>query len=279
MNPITESVAQHLAAQRDKQDPISEARRQPCPDNAFVVEVLEKLRAIVLEQTPTERLQSDVEVAHGLIAGLVGADKATRLIDSLPDVRHCIAMDVEAALLGDPAANSCAEVIAAYPSVYATSAYRIAHRFYLLDEKVVARIMSEHAHSRTGIDLHPGAEIGCHLFIDHGTGVVVGETTVIGNRVKMYHGVTLGAFSNKRGRDDRGKKRHPTIGDDVTIYPNATILGGETEVGSGSVIGGNTWLTRSVPPGTRVQIEPPELHVRKKDAADTEAGSITSYDI
>jgi serine O-acetyltransferase len=126
----------------------------------------------------------------------------------------------------------------------------------------VARIMAEEAHSRTGIDIHPGAEIGCHFFIDHGTGVVIGETTHIGNRVKLYHGVTLGAFSNRGGREDVGKKRHPTIEDDVTIYPNATILGGETVVGAGCIVGGNVWLTHSLPPRTRVAIEPPRLQLR-----------------
>ncbi|MCE2390013.1 MAG: hypothetical protein J4G09_00845 [Proteobacteria bacterium] len=185
-------------------------------------------------------------------------------------------MDVEAAFNGDPASQTYAEIIAAYPSIYAVSAYRIAHPFYRLGEGVIARVMAEHAHSRTGIDIHPGAEIGCHFFIDHGTGVVVGETTVIGNRVKMYHGVTLGAFSNKQGRGDEGKKRHPTIEDDVTIYPNATILGGQTVVGTGSVIGGNTWLTRSVPPHSRVQTEPPALTVRQKSGPSDDA---LRYDI
>jgi serine O-acetyltransferase len=183
----------------------------------------------------------------------------------MPDIRHCVGMDVEAAFRGDPAAKTFAEVIASYPSIYAVSTYRIAHQLYRLGEPVVARIMAEHAHSKTGIDIHPGATIGCHFFIDHGTGVVIGETTLIGNRVKMYHGVTLGAFSNRRGRADEGRKRHPTIEDEVTIYPGATILGGETVVGQGSVIGGNTWLTHSVPAYSRVQTEPPELQVRTRD--------------
>ncbi|MCP4007212.1 MAG: hypothetical protein GY725_23765 [bacterium] len=186
-------------------------------------------------------------------------------------------MDVDAAFQGDPAAKTFAEVIVAYPSVFAVSTYRIAHQFYLLEAPVVARIMGEHAKSRTGIDIHPGATIGCHFFIDHGTGVVVGESAIIGNRVKMYHGVTLGAYSNKHGRLDVGKKRHPTIEDDVTIYPNASILGGETVIGSGSVIGGNVWITESVPSHTRVQIEKPRLQVRQKN--DQEAGSVEGWDI
>ena len=150
--------------------------------------------------------------------------------------------------------------------------YRIAHAFYCLDEKLVARIMSEEAHSRTGIDIHPGATIGCHFFIDHGTGVVVGETCVIGDQVKIYHGVTLAAFSNKAGRRDSGVKRHPTIEDDVTIYPNATILGGETVIGEGSVVGGNVWITESVPRYTRVTIESPRLELRQKATPEQGAG-------
>ena len=276
MSSPTETTAQRLAALRERNDPVSQSRSQPGPESARVVEALEKLRAVVLERTPAERLASDLEVAHGLVSGMVGDDRAARAIEHLPDVRHCLAMDVEAAFDGDPAAKTYAEVIAAYPSIYAVSTYRIAHRFYRLGEPVVARVMAEHAHHRTGIDIHPGAEIGCHFFIDHGTGVVVGETTVIGNRVKMYHGVTLGAFSNKLGRGDEGRKRHPTIEDDVTIYPNATILGGETVVGAGSVIGGNTWLTRSVPPHSRVQTEPPALTVRQKSG---EPEGALRYDI
>ncbi len=261
MTSPTESVARHLAAQREKDDPVSEARKRPSPDPALVIEVVTKLRSILFEQTPPERLTSDLEVVHGLISGLIGPHKATSLVDRLPQIRHCMAMDVEASFHGDPAAKTYAEVIVSYPSVYAVSTYRIAHEFYALGEPVIARIMAEDAHARTGIDIHPGAEIGCHFFIDHGTGVVIGETTIIGDRVKMYHGVTLGAFSNRKGREDAGRKRHPTIENEVTIYPNATILGGDTVVGEGSVVGGNAWLTRSVPPGTRVVIEPPRLQV------------------
>ncbi len=268
MSSPTENVARHLAAQRDQTDPISEARKQRVPDSNLVVEVLAKLRAMVFEQTPFERLTSDLEVVHGLISGLMGSHKASRFVDCLPAIRHCAAMDVEASFEGDPAAKTYAEVVVSYPSVYAVSTYRIAHEFYLLGEPVVARIMAEEAHSRTGIDIHPGAVIGCHFFIDHGTGVVIGETTDIGDRVKMYHGVTLGAFSNKSGRADANKKRHPTIEDDVTIYPNATILGGGTTIGTGAVIGGNAWVTQSVPEYTRVVIEPPRLQLRQQSEGD-----------
>ncbi|RMD85086.1 MAG: serine acetyltransferase [Candidatus Dadabacteria bacterium] len=173
----------------------------------------------------------------------------------LPEIRETVALDVEAAYQGDPAAKSIEEVIFSYPAVEAISIYRIAHEFHLRDVPLIPRIMSEYAHGRTGIDIHPGAQIGKHFFIDHGTGVVIGETTVIGDRVKIYQGVTLGALSLPRdatGELIRGRKRHPTIEDDVTIYAGATILGGETVVGAGSVIGGNVWLTESVPPGSRV---------------------------
>jgi serine O-acetyltransferase len=271
MSTLTENIAKHLLAKRDQNDPVSEARRQTCPDTARVLGLLENLRAIVFEQSPAERLNSDLEVAHGLLSGLIGSDAASSFVERLPEIRHCIGMDVEAAFKGDPAAKSYAEVVAAYPSAYAVSTHRIAHVLYELGAPIAARIMSEHAKSKTGMDIHPGATIGCHFFIDHGTGVVIGETAVIGNRVKMYHGVTLGAFSNKQGRDDIGKKRHPTIDDDVTIYPNATILGGDTVIGEGSVIGGNVWLHESVPPYSRIQITPPRLMIKQKDA---ESGSI-----
>ena len=252
-------VAQRLKEQRAKNDPVSEARKNRGQNPGRVLEALEKLREVLLDQTPSEELECDLEVAHGLARGLIGPEKANHLIECLPEIRHSIAMDVEAAFHGDPAANTYAEVIAAYPSVLAVSTYRIAHAFYELDELVAARIMSENAHRRTGIDIHPGASIGRHFFIDHGTGVVIGETTVIGDRVKLYHGVTLGAFSNREGRSDKGSKRHPTLEDDVTIYPNATILGGGTVIGKGAVIGGNAWLTRSVEPNTKVRVDPPQM--------------------
>jgi serine O-acetyltransferase len=264
------SVAEQLKEQRAKSDPISEARKNRVQNPQRVLEALDKLRAILLDQTFTKELECDLEVAHGLVRGLIGADKANRLIDQLPEIRRCVAMDVEAAYHGDPASNTYAELIAAYPSVLAVLTYRIAHAFYELGELVVARIMSEEAHSRTGIDIHPGAQIGCHFFIDHGTGVVIGETTQIGDRVKLYHGVTLGAFSNREGRGDKGQKRHPSLEDDVTLYPNVTILGGKTIVGKGAVIGGNAWVTRPVEPYTMVMVAPPRMMHRKEGAERSE---------
>jgi serine O-acetyltransferase len=173
------------------------------------------------------------------------------LLRALPDLRRRLDADVAAALEGDPAAKSIEEVVFSYPSIEAITAYRIAHRLYLDGVPMIPRIISEHAHAQTGIDINPGARIGERFFIDHGTGVVVGESAIIGDRVKLYQGVTLGALSVRRAGESP-EKRHPTIEDDVTIYAGATILGGDTVIGKGSVIGGNVWLVKSVPPGSKV---------------------------
>ncbi len=170
---------------------------------------------------------------------------AIALIEEIPEIRRKIQLDVKAAFSGDPAAKSDEEVVISYPGLEAILVYRIAHFLYENGVPVIPRIMTEHVHGKTGIDIHPGAKIGESFFIDHGTGVVVGETCIIGNNVKIYQGVTLGALSVKKNLQN--KKRHPTIEDDVTIYANATILGGETIIGRGSTIGGNTWITEPVP--------------------------------
>ena len=182
------------------------------------------------------------------------------LLREIPNLRAMLSKDVLAAFQGDPAANSVEEVIFSYPSIEAITTHRIAHVLYAEGVPMLPRIMSEHAHAATGIDIHPGAQIGESFFIDHGTGVVIGETTVIGNRVKIYQGVTLGALSLARGvaGTTKGGKRHPRLEDDVTIYAGATILGGETVIGAGSVIGGNAWLVESVPPGSRIAYEAPK---------------------
>lgn len=186
------------------------------------------------------------------------------LIESLPEVRSTLQLDVEAAFGGDPAAQSIEEIILSYPSIDAISTYRIAHILYRQDVPVIPRILSEHAHSQTGIDIHPGAEIGESFFIDHGTGVVIGETCRIGKNVKIYQGVTLGALSpfDKKGKPRTGQKRHPDIENDVIIYANATILGGRTTIGKGSIIGGNTWITGSVPPGSVIYRDGPGSNQR-----------------
>jgi len=186
----------------------------------------------------------------------IDAEEITVLfLESIPGVRRMLAKDIQAAYDGDPAAHCIDEIILSYPAVYAITAYRVGHELYKLDVPLLPRMLTELAHSRTGIDIHPGARIGESFFIDHGTGAVIGETTVIGNNVKLYQGVTLGALSfpkDDKGRLIRGEKRHPTIEDDVVIYAGATILGGNTVIGEGSIVGGNVWLTESVPPRSRV---------------------------
>ena len=178
---------------------------------------------------------------------LLARQITSEFLGTLPKIRELLKTDVEAAYAGDPAAISHEEVVVAYPFIETIAVQRMAHELYKREVTLIPRIMSEWAHSRTGIDLHPGAKIGSHFFIDHGTGTVVGETTIIGNRVKIYHGVTLGAKSTSRVEELRGSKRHPTIEDGVTIYPGATILGGETIIGKNSTIGGNVFLIHSVP--------------------------------
>ncbi|MFH2060228.1 MAG: serine O-acetyltransferase EpsC [Pseudomonadota bacterium] len=190
-----------------------------------------------------------------------GNDTALKIIQSIPELRLTLAEDIKGAYDGDPAAKSHDEVIFSYPGLYAITVYRIAHELHNLKVPQLPRIMSEHAHSLTGIDIHPGAKIGKRFVIDHGTGVVVGETSVIGNNVRIYQNVTIGALSlpPDAGEKLRDAKRHPTIEDDVIIYSGATILGGETIIGARSVVGGNVWLTESVPPDTKVFMESPNL--------------------
>lgn len=190
----------------------------------------------------------------------LGHQLTVDFLRKLPALRTMLAEDIRASLEGDPAAKGYDEIIFSYPGIRAITVYRIAHELYHLNIPLIPRIMTEYAHNRTGIDIHPGAHIGESFFIDHGTGVVIGETCVIGNRVRIYQGVTLGAISLSKSevKKLRSKKRHPSIEDDVIIYANATILGGDTVVGARSVIGGNVWLTHSVPPDT-------EVFIRKQD--------------
>ncbi|MBV9008244.1 MAG: serine acetyltransferase [Verrucomicrobia bacterium] len=197
-------------------------------------------------------------------------------IAQLPALRKMLWTDIDAAYEGDPAAKSYEEIILAYPALEAIAIQRMAHELYLKNLPLIPRIMTEWAHSRTGIDIHPGATIGSHFFVDHGTGVVIGETTVIGSRVKLYHGVTLGARSfekDNEGKIRKGGKRHPTLEDDVTIYPNSTVLGGRTVIGARSTIGGNVFLVQSVPPDSLVSYEETQLHIlAKRSRADRETG-------
>ncbi|MGO5210785.1 serine O-acetyltransferase [Parafannyhessea sp. LCP21S3_E6] len=200
-------------------------------------------------------------------AGKRASHVANVFLDSLPQVLELLMTDIQALYDGDPAAGSLEEVLVAYPGLYAIFVYRIAHVLYGLNVPLIPRLMSEHAHSKTGIDINPGANIGKYFFIDHGTGVVIGETTDIGDHVKIYQGVTLGALSTRKGQLLSGKKRHPTLGDYVTVYSNASILGGETVIGSGAVISGSAFVCESVPQNARVILNQ-ETIVHKPDDAE-----------
>jgi serine O-acetyltransferase len=199
--------------------------------------------------------------------------------DRIPAVRDTLGTDVQAAFDGDPAARSTDETIFCYPGLFAIFVQRFAHEFYKLNVPLLPRIMTEHAHSRTGIDIHPGAELGESFFIDHGTGVVIGETTEIGKRVKIYQGVTLGALAPAFGQALRGQKRHPKIEDDVTIYAGATILGGNTVIGEGAVIGGNVFITTSVPPLNQVSAEAPKLKYRDRRPKSARSEVVLDFQI
>lgn len=228
--------------------------------------------------------ESDVEPCEEMAHRFTQA-----FLRGIPIVRKMLSGDVQAAYDGDPAALNMDEVILAYPGLLAISVHRLAHALYELNVPLMPRIMSEWAHTRTGIDIHPGARIGRNFFIDHGTGVVIGETTDIGNNVKIYQGVTLGALSfpkDERGRVIRKAKRHPTVGDNVTLYANAIILGGDTVIGEKSVIGGSVFVTSSVPPNSVVTFQPPELRVKSRAAkpgtkpeTTPEPGSLPDFQI
>jgi serine O-acetyltransferase len=227
---------------------------------ALLDSVLEKLedeiRKSLEYQPPAGLAKKDIpHEAHKL---------TMEFLHSLPRLREILQTDVEAAYSGDPAAASKEEIIVSYPFVEAIAVQRLAHELYLKNVALIPRIMGEWAHARTGIDLHPGAKIGSHFFVDHGTGTVVGETSIIGQHVKMYHGVTLGAKSTAHVEELRGKKRHPTIEDRVTIYPGATILGGETVIGAGSTIGGNVFIMDSVQPNSLVIYDGLDMRVLSK---------------
>ncbi|HKR01137.1 MAG TPA: hypothetical protein VJT09_10715 [Pyrinomonadaceae bacterium] len=297
---IDRAARELVASYSDDELKIHHLNRQPLPSHAEIVRVLvtahellfpgyigaqgltgESLRTHVesrmawLYEVLTEQIKR--AVGHGnklgaecLLTEREAGECAAAFLEELPRLRRVLATDVQAALDGDPAATCRDEIIFSYPSIYAVMVYRLAHEFFKLKVPLLPRIMTEHAHHRTGIDIHPGTRIGSSFFIDHGTGVVIGGTAVIGNNVKLYQGVTLGAFSFAKDADGdlvRDTKRHPTIEDDVVIYAGATILGGETVVGRGSVIGGNVWLTHSVPPGTRVLQDSPNLRIITPDEA------------
>lgn len=211
-----------------------------------------------------------------------GRQQALKFIKKLPAIRALLFEDLKAAYTGDPAAKNYDEIIFSYPGFRAIAAHRCAHELYLQNVPIIPRMLNEYIHHITGVDIHPGATIGEHFFIDHGTGVVIGETTEIGKNVKIYQGVTIGALSfpmNEAGELIRHTKRHPTIEDNVTIYSGATILGGKTVIGEGCVIGGNVWITYSIPAGTKIVIEPPRLKYALKKENGKDKNFILDFQI
>lgn len=213
--------------------------------NRIIAMLTAEIKKAMVYMSSQKQCASNIKESHCFE---LAEKTAVACIDAIPTIRKALQLDAAALLAGDPAARSVEEVILSYPGLEAILVYRLAHFLFKKGVPIIPRIMSEYVHGKTGIDIHPGAEIGESFFIDHGTGIVIGETTVIGKNVKLYQGVTLGALSVQKSLMD--KKRHPTIEDDVTIYSGATILGGQTVIGKGCVIGGNTWVTKSVEPGT-----------------------------
>lgn len=255
------------------------------PDKAQIISVLEDLQALFfpsyfgpctkygaeeyaqqLLSTIYFKIKKQIELALSFKSKENVEARAKEIaddfIDNLPEVHELLIMDVYANFEGDPAAQSKEEIIFSYPGFYAIFVYRVAHLLYCSHVPFVPRIMTEVAHGKTGIDINPGATIGKYFFIDHGTGIVIGETTIIGDHVKLYQGVTLGALSPRKGQVLSGVKRHPTVCDGVTIYSGASILGGDTIIGKGAVIGGNSFITQSVPEGARVSVKQPELIIK-----------------
>ncbi|HXK23030.1 MAG TPA: serine O-acetyltransferase EpsC [Myxococcota bacterium] len=267
-----EQAIESLAANREAV--LTKAAAEGLPERDQVIDWIERTKRLVLTQPERSALRSELPYLARRLAEMLGGlslpDGTTpeavveAFLPRLPHIRALLAADVEAAFEGDPAARSFAEILVAYPSIRAIATQRIAHELFLLRVPVLPRMMTEHAHDLTGVDINPGARIGRRFFIDHGTGVVIGETCEIGDNVRLYQGITLGARSPRRGESLRGVKRHPTIEDDVVIYAGATILGGDVVIGRGSVIGGNVWLTESVPPGSKVVSEPPRTLVRQR---------------
>ena len=271
-------------------DALAKAAAEGLPETGPVVEWVERVKRLILIERDRSALRSElpalIERLSRLLKGLnlrgagtTPEQVALEFAARLPAIRQLVAEDVEAAFAGDPAAKSFAEIVVAYPAIRAISIYRIAHELYGLGVPTLPRMMTEHAHDLTGIDIHPGAVIGRRFFIDHGTGVVIGETVVIGDGVRLYQGVTLGAKAPRHAEALRGVKRHPTLEDDVTIYAGATILGGDVVIGRGSVIGGNVFLLESVPEESRVVAEPPSYLVRPRDPSEKPTQRQLQWDI
>ncbi len=279
-------AARQLAAAYEKNDIAVPTETKKLPSREEIIEILNTIKRIIfpgyfggelLSENNSEyyagyllteihrRLKEQATIAFRMRketqenASALAQEACDFLVASIPEIRRLLLCDVEAGYNGDPAAKSKDEIIVSYPGLLAIFVYRIAHILYEKNVPMIPRIMTEYAHSRTGIDINAGAVIGEYFFIDHGTGVVIGETTVIGNYVKLYQGVTLGALSTRSGQDLSGVKRHPTIGDRVTIYANSTVLGGETVIGKGVIIGGNAFITKSVPDYTKIIVKSPEM--------------------
>ena len=287
MNVLEENISDIVNDLLDDSEDVSETSKIfNHPDKEVIIDILDSLRKIIfpgyfknkdikvftlrnnlsmLLEDVVFKLTKQISIVLGeehrdeeeVI--ITSRDKALAFIKRIKVIREYILTDVKAAYDGDPAAYSSDEIIYSYPGLFAILVNRIAHELFLLDVPVIPRMMTEYAHSVTGIDIHPGATIGKYFFIDHGTGIVIGETTIIGNNVKIYQGVTLGALSTRGGQALKNKKRHPTIEDNVTIYSGASILGGNTVIGKDVVIGGNAFITHSVPEGAKVSVKNQEL--------------------
>ncbi len=286
------AIVDSIVALHDKEDRFKHVGPEPMPARSSVIEIIQRAITVIYPGYFSPARLDEVNVPYYLghqvtdlfqllsdqIAFAIrhdcrrfdlsctncearGQGAAVEFLREIPSLQEMLAKDVAAAYEGDPAARYHDEIIFSYPGLFTVTVYRIAHKLHGLGVPLIPRIMSEYAHGQTGIDIHPGVEIGESFFIDHGTGVVIGETTIIGNRVRIYQGVTLGALSLTKEECEtlRGRKRHPTIEDEVIIYANATILGGSTVIGARSIIGGNVWLTESVPPDTTVFLKKPEL--------------------
>ena len=270
------------------------------PSRAVIIDVVKELRAVIFPgyfwsdsaagmfpeyytgyrlNDLYDRLKEQIEIAllyaNQEMEQQEASEQADRIcggfFEKLPEVQERLLKDVQAGFDGDPAAKSKEEIISSYPGVFAIYVYRLAHILYVENVPHIPRIMTEYAHGKTGIDINPGAVIGDYFFIDHGTGVVIGETTEIGRNVKLYQGVTLGALSTRQGQQLANVKRHPTICDNVTIYSNSSVLGGETVIGENTIIGGNTFITESIPANTKVSAKSPELAIKKPSNAVSKA--------
>ena len=284
-----ENAVERLTANYRKEELFLTKSGRHLPVRAAIIDIVKEMRSVIfpgyfdidsgaavfpehytgyLLNDLFDRMQAQIETAFLYVGDDMtsacgkAAQITSRFFEQLPEIQRLLLTDVQAGFDGDPAAYNYNEIILCYPGLLAITTNRIAHELHLLGVPLIPRMMTEHAHSKTGIDIHPGATIGKNFFIDHGTGIVVGETTIIGDNVKVYQGVTIGALSTRGGQKLKGVKRHPTIEDNVIIYAGASILGGETVIGRGAVIGSNAFITSSIEPGARVSIKNQELSIR-----------------